>query len=514
MRFNHCYALPVCTPSRVEIMSGVNNGRNYIRGTVMDESIATFANVIKTEGYATCVVGKWKLTKTPYLSDPLGQPGWMGFDEYCLTESTGPGGSRYRNPKIGQNGVVTEYTDDSYGPDIVCDYALDFIERNTNQPFLLYYPMILVHDPHEPTPNDPEYGQDIEDDVYFTSMVNYTDLNVGRIIDKLDELDLRENTIVMFTGDNGNKKKNTITLSDGSSYGGGKGLTDDTGTHVPLIVNQPGTVVSNSINNDLIDFTDFFPTLCDAAGATIPANLNLDGVSFYPQVLSQTGTPRNAIYEWYENNPGDGVKEYAFNTDYKLYLDGTFYDLDADLFEETPLDTNSLTVTEQQNFAALQSVLDAHADIAVTNVHLTFTTNHVAVGSNMVVQSTVTPSNARKNSLKWTSNNEAAATVNKWGGNFSGLLMARPISPRLRLMIRSLTGLSFRWVRAVSLLRCLSRLSRERGVLTFLPTSRMRVNMQWIIWMCILISAHQSREMIAATAGTRGKVLPPHRILH
>lgn len=414
MRFTHCYSVPLCTPSRVEIMSGVNNGRNYIQGTIMDESIACFANVIKTAGYATCVTGKWKLTKAP-LTDPLGHPNRMGFDEYCLTEATGAGASRYRNPKIGQNGVLTQYSDNSYGPDIVCNYALDFIERNTNQPFLLYYPMVLVHDPYEPTPDDPEDGQAIEDRRFYPSMVNYMDKNVGRVISKLDELGLRENTIVLFTGDNGTKQGFSMYLTDGSVYPGGKGMTSDTGMHVPLIVNQPGTVATNSFNNDLIDFTDFFPTLCDVAGAAIPANLKLDGTSFYPAMLGQPYTARTAIYDWYENNPGDGVQEYAFNQNYKLYRDGRFYNLQTDLFETTALNTSGLTGTALQTFTMLQGVLSANTDLAVTSIALSAPTNRMAIGASLQLVGTAYPLNARKNSLRWSSSNPAVATVNKWG---------------------------------------------------------------------------------------------------
>ena len=120
-----------------------------------------------------------------------------------------------------------DYVEDRYGPDICCDYLLDFIERHRDVPFFAYYPMILVHAPFVPTPDSPEWrdrGRRGEQDTrYFADMVAYADKLVGRIVEKLEVLDLLENTLVMFTSDNGTHRTITSQLEGGVDIVGGKG---------------------------------------------------------------------------------------------------------------------------------------------------------------------------------------------------------------------------------------------------------------------------------------------------
>src|SRR5207249_9215665 len=157
-----------------------------------------------------------------------------------------------------------------YGPDIVSDYALDFITRNKDKPFFLYYPMMLTHGPYEPTPDSADYGgkgttrrqRSGTDgiDPHFHDMVEYTDKLVGKLVDHLDRLGLRGNTLVLFLGDNGTGK-GTKSMFNGKVFVGGKGETTDAGMHVPLIVSWPGKATAGKVCPDLVDSTDFVPTI-------------------------------------------------------------------------------------------------------------------------------------------------------------------------------------------------------------------------------------------------------------
>ncbi|MHC4906522.1 MAG: sulfatase-like hydrolase/transferase, partial [Planctomycetota bacterium] len=149
----------------------------------------------------------------------------------------------------------------SYGPDICTDFLIDFIKKNKEQPFFAYYPMLLVHDPFLPTPDSKnKKGKDKSQN--YRDMVNYMDKCVGRILDALEESDLRENTIVLFTTDNGTGRGLKYPYK-GEQRKGEKAYPTDGGSHAPLIVNCPGIVSQGFITDDLVDFSDFMPTLAD-----------------------------------------------------------------------------------------------------------------------------------------------------------------------------------------------------------------------------------------------------------
>jgi len=127
IRFDHCYSQPLCTPSRAKIMTGIYNVRNYVRFGLLDPAQTTFAHLLKKAGYATCVVGKWQ------LGGGLDGPKHFGFDEYCLWQLTRRP-SRYPNVGVEVNGKEVDYTEGQYGPDVVSDFACDFIRRNKDKP--------------------------------------------------------------------------------------------------------------------------------------------------------------------------------------------------------------------------------------------------------------------------------------------------------------------------------------------------------------------------------------------
>jgi len=365
MRFLNCYSQPLCTPSRVELMTGVYNMRNYIKFGKLERSQTTFAHLLKKVGYKTCIVGKWQLGKE--VDSPL----HFGFDEYCLWQHTHgrtdelKHDTRYVNPLLDINGKTIRYTNGEYGPDISSDYLCDFIERNKDHLFLAYYSMILTHCPFTPTPDSKDWNpKDMGslsykgDPEYFGDMVRYMDKLIGKIIGKLEELDLRKNTLILFMGDNGTDQP-VVSILNGNNIPGGKGLTSTNGTHVPLIANWPGVIPDGKTCNDLIDFTDFLPTLCQVAGRSVPGDLNIDGRSFLQQLYGKKGHPRKWIYSWYCPY-GKDVKEWAQDQEYKLYSTGEFYNINQDPFEKKQLDKSSLRGKMKKAYHKLEKVLSQY----------------------------------------------------------------------------------------------------------------------------------------------------------
>jgi arylsulfatase A len=336
MRFDNCHSQPLCTPSRVKIMTGRYNFRNYTRFGHFDFREKTFAHVLKSAGYATCIAGKWQL-----MGRGAAGPYDAGFDDYCLwhmEDAFAPKESRYRSPKIIKNGKVLDGLEGKYGPDVFCDHILDYIERHKSGPFFVYYPMALVHAPFVPTPDSPDWAQPVHkrDKKYFANMVAYMDKVVGRIVSKLDALGLRENTLLIFTGDNGTGRAITSQMP-GGTIKGGKSLTIDTGTHVPLIANWKGAVPAGRVCGDLVDFSDFLPTLAQAADAALPENVTIDGRSFLPQLRGQKGNPKEWVLCHYVSQRGRGFKRFVRDKRWKLYHTGELFDVKADPLERSPI---------------------------------------------------------------------------------------------------------------------------------------------------------------------------------
>jgi len=192
----------------------------------------------------------------------------------------------------------------------------------------------------------------------FTAMVEYVDKLVGRITAQLDALNLSEKTLVVFTGDNGNYPALRSTL-EGREMNGDKGWPTDAGTHVPLIAQWKGHIPPGKVNQDLVDFTDFLPTLADITGARLPEGITVDGRSFAPQLRGQKGRPREWIFCHYEPRwLNFESARYAQDKQYKLYQNGALYDYRRDPLEEIPLAQTSLTPAQQRSRRTLQRALD------------------------------------------------------------------------------------------------------------------------------------------------------------
>jgi len=360
MRFEHAYSQPICTPSRVQIMTGRYNSRNYVRFGVLHPDEITFGNVMKKAGYATCVAGKWQ------LKGGFEGPNKFGFDEYCLWQLTRRP-TRYPNPGLEINGEQVDYNNGEYGPDLVSDYLIDFMRRHKDGPFFAYYPMILPHWPFQPTPDSEDWNPTETKEwprkkwtrKHFSDMVSYTDKMVGKVDTALKELGIRENTLLIFTCDNGTYTGITSPFQ-GKQFKGGKGTTLNAGTHVPMIASWPGVIEPGSVSQDLIDFSDLLPTLAELGGGQLPQDRKLDGRSFLPQLTGQPGNPRDWIFCWYERNgKRDGkVKRFARNQTYKLYRDGRFYNIPADELEQRQLTADEIDTSAKAVRAKLKSVID------------------------------------------------------------------------------------------------------------------------------------------------------------
>lgn len=370
VRFENCHVQPLCTPTRVQLMTGRYNVRNYINFGTLLRTETMFGHLMKTAGYATAICGKWQ------LGHEVDSPQHFGFDESCLWQQTRRP-PRYANPGLEYNGVEKNFTQGEYGPTLVNDFALSFITKNREKPFFLYYPMILTHNPFQPTPDSPDWDPTISSEnkqqspKHFAEMTAYMDKLVGSVIAKLDELGIRNNTLLLVLGDNGTNSGITSRFK-GVDYKGGKGSTTAHGTHVPLIVSWPAMMKQGRVSADLVSSTDFLPTICAAAGVAVPATV--DGVSFLPQLMGDTGTPREWLYTWYSPRQSQDmtVRECTFDHRFKLYRTGQFYDLSTDEMEKQDLSATAFSNEATAAKAKLQNALDHFKDARPTELDQEF----------------------------------------------------------------------------------------------------------------------------------------------
>jgi arylsulfatase A len=221
------------------------------------------------------------------------------------------------------NGKEKEYTNGEYGPQICTDFICDFIDTNKKKPFLVYYPMILTHCPFDPTPDSTDWdskrlgsttykGDQNDPQRHFVDMVAFADKAVGQIVAQLEKSGVRENTLIIFTGDNGTDKP-IVTPWNGTKVVGGKGSMTDTGTRVPLIASWPeGIKKPGRIVDDLVEFTDMLPTLCEVSEAALPKNHPSDGASIVPVLQNKAETrKKDMIYIWYRGRVMVRNKEYS-----------------------------------------------------------------------------------------------------------------------------------------------------------------------------------------------------------
>ncbi len=298
-QFNNFYVSPVCSPTRAELLSGRYHPRSGVFSTStggerMNLDETTIADIFKEAGYATGAFGKWHNgMQYPY------HPNARGFDEFYGFCSGHLGDYFY--PALEHNGKIVQGV--GYVPDDITTRAIDFIEKNKSNPFFLYIPQITPHTPAQVPDKwwdkfrdkeidmrtDERYTEDVQFTRAALAMCENIDWNVGRVMDKLSQANLEDNTIIIFLSDNG---PNSWRWNGGMK--GRKGSTDEGGVKSPFIIRWPGHIRAGIEIHEIAAVIDFLPTLTDMAGIDDYKTTHpLDGVSLKPLLLEKD-------HEWEE----------------------------------------------------------------------------------------------------------------------------------------------------------------------------------------------------------------------
>ena len=363
MRFTDGYAAcPVCSPTRASIMTGKYPARlhltNFLYGTRKrtDSTIlpvdyehqlpleeVTLAEGLKSAGYKTCHIGKWHLGGKGFFPED------QGFDINIGGCYSGMPRSFFW-PKWGKNPPIEGRKENEYLPDRLGDEAAAFIDANHQNPFFLYLAHYAVHIPLEAKQAMIDKYKDKpawngQNNPIYAAMVESIDLSVGKVMQALKQNGVDDNTIVVFTSDNGG-----LSVQEGSNtpatcntpLRGGKGHLYEGGIRVPWVVKWPGVVKPSEVCHDAVSTVDLFPTLLHAAGVDKPkTNGVIDGEDIFPLLSSKGKLERDAIYWHYphfanqKGRPGGVMRQ----DDFKLierYEDGTLelYNLKEDISEK------------------------------------------------------------------------------------------------------------------------------------------------------------------------------------
>lgn len=397
MLFTQYYAgTSVCAPSRSALLTGQDTGHTPIRGnkSVQPEGqwplpavSITLAELLKQAGYTTGAFGKWGLGYIGTEGDPNSQ----GFDRFygyncqALAHNYYPGHLWDNRSRIDLHGNSGDINND-YAPALIHQQALTFMEDNRDKPFFLYYPTTLPHaelvvpeselapfrgkyNPEKPydgaKPGDENfrkgpYGYQAEPHATFVAMVTYLDRQVGELMHKLDEMGIANNTVVIFTSDNGPHLEGGADPEYFDSNGPLRGFKRDLyegGIRVPFIVRWPGKIAANVRSNSVAVAWDILPTCASLAAANVPPYIQ--GVSLVPVWLGR-GQPGKHEYLYWEFHEGGGSKAVREGK-WKLICKHTrtpaettyeLYDLEAD-----PSEQNDVAATYSGKVESLKKLL-------------------------------------------------------------------------------------------------------------------------------------------------------------
>lgn len=371
VRFENAYSFPICGPARTTLLTGRHVFRTgfilhhdaalYSGGGLDPRREIIFPRLFRDAGYATAIAGKWQINNLYDEPGVLTQHGfteqlvWPGsidrdrvpeaemaqFRDAVRRESATDTGvfmpkieSRYWNPVFLRNGK-REVHAGRFGPDVTQEFAVDFLRRHRDRPFLFYYPIHLVHgqsfvEPVVPTPLNRDAHHRPHRDMY-ADMLRYADKLVGDLVRTLEELKLRDNTIVFVASDNGTESGFSGRRSGRTVKGGLYTLTE-AGGNVVLLANSP-RLIPGGRTVPLADFSDVFPTLCEFASIPLPAGVTLDGRSHARFLRGEPGA--RPAREWIFNQLH--TLRVVRDTRYKLYSDGRCFDANSDLEEQHDL---------------------------------------------------------------------------------------------------------------------------------------------------------------------------------
>jgi len=366
-RFTQVYAsAPVCAPSRASFITGLHQGHAYIRGNndasggrvSLRPQDTTLAEMLKNAGYHTGIVGKWGLGEP----DTPGVPTKKGFDYFYgyLNQNLA---HNYFPDYLWRNETKIELGGKSYSADLFGQEALEFIRRESREPFFLYFATTLPHANNElnrrtgngmEIPSDAPYSTEkwTQQNKNFAAMVSKLDSQVGDIMTLLKQLKIDDNTIIIFTGDNGpqDTTEGSYDASFFNSNGGLRGLKRavyEGGIREPMIVRWPRKVRAGGVNQIAWAHYDLFPTFADIAGVKAPGNL--DGVSILPTLIG--GARRARPYLYWEFHEGGFVQAVRLR-DWKAVRHGVagmieLYDLAHDRKESRDVADNNPKIVEQ-----------------------------------------------------------------------------------------------------------------------------------------------------------------------
>ena len=401
MRFTQHYAgSPVCAPSRGTLMTGLHTGHSQIRDNFevggypdpdelgqmpLDSGTYTIGSLLQEAGYVTGTIGKWGMGGRGMI----GQPHHQGFD-YFFGYLDQQLAHNYYPTHLWRNGERVELDNEYFSPhqrfagedptdpaeydqyaggeyslDVMADDALRFLDEHQDEPFFLYLPFTIPHLALQvPDSSLVEYEGVFEEEPYlgdrsylphyrpfsaYAGMITRMDAHIGRILARLEELGLSENTLVMFTSDNGATYTGGVDAEYFDSSAGLRGLKGSVyegGIRVPLIARWPGRITAGSTSSQVSAFWDMMPTLADLVGAPTPEGL--DGVSFLPALLGETEQVEHPAMYWEYHGLWNGAQAVRIGQWKGVWLGGhddadapiELYDLDVDPKETTDLAGN------------------------------------------------------------------------------------------------------------------------------------------------------------------------------